>query len=673
MHFLIFTIFLFLYSCTETTNLEKELFEFEQKRSTDLFELNKFLSSKNENIRAKSYLAIGRIQDSIFVNPLKIAFESEQNDSLKSLSAWAFGQIKTKESLNFLIEKLQTAQSEKVTERLIEASGKIANLDSSNQFQTLLKLYSQKLTEDSESIKGEVGKALGILYRGKNSTPINLLSNLENAIPKVSSENRWKLIYPFLYFSEVNSNKILPFVKDENAITRSYAIQILANFKNDSTLKIIENLRNDSDWRVRISAVSSLRKFKNSSKTGQLLLDFLEDENKLVRATAIQVCGDVRFLASVSKLKGVAKHQNFFLKNEAFIALAKIWNEPKEDFFYHLKLSNDWRERVTYLKTLEIFKNYSSAVAIINFYNDDDSRVVAEAISRTNPFLKILSKEKKISLAQEKMLKEAFEIAIFNVLEDAKDWSVIYVCTDEILKFNNIKNSQPLLTALGILQSPKSQNELETLVLVVNALGKFKEQKALSKFKKLLEINDRNLSLACAESIEKITGSPEFKKKIQDGELFRKIFSFEEISKLKRERVTLQTTSGSVTFETLPNFAPQTVLNFKMLAENDFYKEVSFHRVIPNFVSQTGDPNGNGWGGSKHQINCEYNHLNYEVETIGMALAGKDTGGSQFFITHLPQPHLNGKYTIFGRIISKKNILSKIDSDTKIKEVIFEN
>ncbi|KAA3599791.1 MAG: hypothetical protein DWQ06_09930 [Calditrichaeota bacterium] len=673
MQFLIFIIFIFCFSCSKTSNLEKEVYEYEQKRETDLEKLNTFLSSKDENIRAKTYLAIGRIQDSLFVSPLKLAFENEQNDSLKSLSAWALGQIKTQESLEFLMSRLQTEQSEKVIARLVEATGKVAIFDSTQAFENLLKIYSQILLENSELIKGEIGKSLGILYRGKKSTPTNLQIILEEQLPKVSSEHRWKLIYPFLFFSKPNFDKILPFVKDENPITRAYAIQILANTGNDSTVKIIENLKNDFDWRVRVSATSSLKNFRNSALTGKLLLSLLDDKNKLVRSTAIQICGELKFAASIPKLKEITKQENYFLKNEAFLSLAKIWNEPKEDFFSKLKVSPDWRERVTYLKTLEVFKNYSSAVEIINFYKDEDSRVVAEAVSRTKPYFEILLKERGISSNQAKILKEAFELAILDVLSNTKDWSVIYVCTDEILKMDNLKNSQPLQIALEVLQNPKSQNELEALILVVNALGKFKEQKAMNKLESLLKLKDKNLSLACAEALEKITGNPDFKSKIQEGELFRKFFDFNEISELKSQKITLKTTSGKLIFQTFPKSAPQTVLNFKKLVENNFYSGVNFHRVIPNFVSQTGDPNGNGWGGINHQLNCEYNLFNYEIGTVGMALAGKDTGGSQFFITHLPQPHLNGKYSIFGRVVLGEKLLSEIDSETEIKRVIIEN
>lgn len=98
---------------------------------------------------------------------------------------------------------------------------------------------------------------------------------------------------------------------------------------------------------------------------------------------------------------------------------------------------------------------------------------------------------------------------------------------------------------------------------------------------------------------------------------------------------------------------PGTVANFEKLANEGFYDGLKFHRVIPGFVSQGGDPNGNGTGGPGYTIKCETegNPHQHERGSLSMAHAGKDTGG-QFFIVHDPQPHLNGVHTVFGKVTS---------------------
>lgn len=109
-----------------------------------------------------------------------------------------------------------------------------------------------------------------------------------------------------------------------------------------------------------------------------------------------------------------------------------------------------------------------------------------------------------------------------------------------------------------------------------------------------------------------------------------------------------------IEFELYPNEAPNTVANFEKLATEGFYNGVSFHRVIPGFVSQGGDPTGTGAGGPGYSIDCETegNPHKHEAGSFSMAHAGKNTGGSQFFIVHEPQPHLNGVHTVFGKVTS---------------------
>lgn len=115
--------------------------------------------------------------------------------------------------------------------------------------------------------------------------------------------------------------------------------------------------------------------------------------------------------------------------------------------------------------------------------------------------------------------------------------------------------------------------------------------------------------------------------------------------------VVLSTSRGDIALELRPDWAPSTVARFVGLVRAGFYDGLTFHRVVPAFVAQAGDPRGDGYGGPGWSQRCEDNRVPYERGVVGMALAGRDTGGSQFFITLTPQPHLNGRYTAFGRVI----------------------
>ena len=128
-------------------------------------------------------------------------------------------------------------------------------------------------------------------------------------------------------------------------------------------------------------------------------------------------------------------------------------------------------------------------------------------------------------------------------------------------------------------------------------------------------------------------------------------------------RVKITTSKGDIVVELFENEAPGTVGNFVSLVERKFYDGLPFHRVLPNFMAQGGDPNGDGTGGPGYEIYCECNKPGYRRHfqgTLSMAHAGVNTGGSQFFITFLPTPQLNGIHTAFGRVIEGMDVLAKI-------------
>ncbi len=126
-----------------------------------------------------------------------------------------------------------------------------------------------------------------------------------------------------------------------------------------------------------------------------------------------------------------------------------------------------------------------------------------------------------------------------------------------------------------------------------------------------------------------------------------------------------------IEFELFPNEAPNTVKNFEELANSGFYNDVTFHRVIPGFVSQGGDPTGTGAGGSGKNIKCETegNPHKHQAGSLSMAHAGKDTGSSQFFIVHAPQPHLDGVHTVFGQVTSGLETAKAMKNGAKMTKV----
>ncbi|WP_322495688.1 peptidylprolyl isomerase [Chloroflexus sp.] len=148
-----------------------------------------------------------------------------------------------------------------------------------------------------------------------------------------------------------------------------------------------------------------------------------------------------------------------------------------------------------------------------------------------------------------------------------------------------------------------------------------------------------------------------------------------QIDVTKTYRVTMETTRGTIELDLYPQHAPMTVNNFVFLTREGFYDGLTFHRVIKDFVIQGGDPTGRGSGGPGYRFADEVmgNPLKHEAGVISMANAGPNTNGSQFFITHTPQPHLNGRHTVFGRVVSGMDVVYAIQQgDTMTKVTVRE-
>jgi peptidyl-prolyl cis-trans isomerase B (cyclophilin B) len=150
------------------------------------------------------------------------------------------------------------------------------------------------------------------------------------------------------------------------------------------------------------------------------------------------------------------------------------------------------------------------------------------------------------------------------------------------------------------------------------------------------------------------------------------------------KQAILETDKGTITIELFEKEAPKTVANFEKLAAKGYYNGVKFHRVIPNFMIQGGDPTGTGSGGPGYEIDCEIHpdrrhgkgalsmahkgQCKHDPKT-GKILSGHCTGGSQFFITHGPTPHLDGVHTVFGQVTSGQDVVDKISGGDKMIKV----
>jgi cyclophilin family peptidyl-prolyl cis-trans isomerase/HEAT repeat protein len=194
----------------------------------------------------------------------------------------------------------------------------------------------------------------------------------------------------------------------------------------------------------------------------------------------------------------------------------------------------------------------------------------------------------------------------------------------------------------------------ETTVAVLDRLEPWvREPEVQSALRAALRDRERNARIAAARLL-RMAGATDVPEQPGPSEVSTTPQTYAMAAAARKDRVVaiLETTRGDIEIELFMEDAPLTAANFIWLAKRGFYDGLSFMRVVPNFVIQGGDPRNDQEGGPGYSVRCEINLRPFERGSVGMALAGKDTGGSQFFITLSAQPHLDGGYTCFGRVVS---------------------
>jgi cyclophilin family peptidyl-prolyl cis-trans isomerase len=203
--------------------------------------------------------------------------------------------------------------------------------------------------------------------------------------------------------------------------------------------------------------------------------------------------------------------------------------------------------------------------------------------------------------------------------------------------FRRSASVEPLLKALGDLRPP---GDTETIQDVIGALRR---------------ITGNDYSGRIVRNPEPVTADPDF--------AFLRFLP-------RAVTVKLETSRGDIMIELDTEGAPFTTMSIVKLAkQRGFYRGLTIHRVVPNFVVQGGDPRGDGWGGPGYSLRSEFSMEEFGTGTVGIASAGKDTEGSQFFITHSPQPHLDGRYTVAGKVVGGMDVVDELQVDDSMYDI----
>ncbi len=493
----------------------------------------------------------------------------------------------------------------------------------------------------------------------------------------------WQAVYALQRIGNQQVTKselqnIIQLSRHNDPLVRMNFATLLGKIKDEqSSLEPLQKMAEfDGDWRVRVNALKALGNF-NLQQHDDIIETFRKsflNENVYVATTALTTFGTLSIHEADESSKYV--HDAFdalrriayndkdgylwYVQGEAAVALSKL--KGSESLKY-IRMS-DYPQRLLQVKMLEALGESGSPEAskMIEPYFQSEKDLLFRTALESMQSLCLKNRSDSI-------LVDRTYLAGLNALR-RKDVAIVTTAASLLgdSLFLRTTSVSPLIEKLSSLRPP---DDVEAMQEICSTLGKLKNEKAVPALKDLLTQTDRSVALAASSALRSITGkdysssiSKSFQPMWTDYD-FNFLRSFPDTIRIK-----IETLRGDIIADLYKNVAPFTVMSFlKLATQRGYYRGLSFHRVVPNFVVQGGDQRGDGWGGPGYAIRSEFSDLRYETGALGIASAGKDTEGSQFFITQSPQPHLDGRYTIFGKVISGMDAVNKIQIDDHMFDV----
>ncbi len=655
LHFSILP-FVLLLSCSHPDQqVFQEMRQLEYLRDTNPDKFVSWLNSDREQIRARAVATLGRIQDSTTIAWVANAL-NDPSPLVRNEAAFAIGQFFNPAAEQPTLDALDLEKNPTIITRLIESIGKVGTQKSFN-----------RMLDFIESLNPEYEKAVMITsglmaYRGhspiRNAPYIGVVLN-KTPHPEV----RWRAAYALYRIASPQTVKdLFKALNHEDALTRVFALKglrmvasvILSRDKSgkpkhalteeargiiwsDSCYNRLKVLVQDSSWFVRMEVQHFLNTL-NSLTLWPLIARGIGDDHPYVKEAGLEAASNFKSQQSRLVLLGTASQdKNWQLRGKALVALTR--NYPAEAMNFIRSNIHRYRfpENYFFIKALGALPGEEATDLLLQLADSPDTAQVTTV-------MEVLTQREGVPTSFYLKKLETGDRALVTLIA-------------QYLGALREKQAVPLL--MRIYRKFRAPRDIEPMEAIIAALGYIGDSRAVSFLEQELNNEFPSIRTKAHKALKMITGK-DYPVEKRAPKLVTRI-DFPPVAPEERPQVKFHTTRGDFVLELRPDKAPVTVANFLYLVKKQFYRNIYFHRVIPGFVVQAGDPRGDGWGGPGYTIPCEYNDLFFERGVVGMATAGKDTGGSQFFITQLPQPHLNGRYTAFGKVISGMNVIDHLE------------
>ncbi|HKO98813.1 MAG TPA: peptidylprolyl isomerase [Pyrinomonadaceae bacterium] len=652
-------------------------------------------------VRSRAALAAGRIGNEDSVDDLIRLLQQDTNDEVRANAAFALGEIESALASQALVAVQNRSNPAIIRARAIEALGKIA----------------AALPREQETRARELGAvildALKFEARRRSAPDRFMILIGLTAVLRAKSANAGPIVAEFLNYSDprvrADAGNTLARLRlsdgndqlrrmiqsDQDPVARANAARVLGATEDKQAFdQLLKSALGDHDARVRVSAIRALASLKDARSTNSLIErgaslvaqakqtrdavpgpplqvnELLEITTALGRVR--QQSNDERTLRWLRELRqtvgpGAPELEIAQARIHPSAYLSEIGTGPMARRNAQEAILLDWRRASSLAQGL-------GEIALLPDTTRENKALRAQA----EDILAAMLDYRNSGLTINTLVAVHSEYAIPDVLrayaafkpgplEDTllkhlkESDAIIRGTAAELLGELplNSTNIDALSDALKVALEDREYND--AALAIIDALAKQKNRNANLAIKFGLTSTDHLVRRKAVAAL-KATGAGDFSSSIGTAKTLNTTADYERAlaRSAKPVNAIISTSKGMFTIRFLPEVAPLTVDNFIRLANRGYFRGITVHRVVPNFVIQDGDPRGDGNGGPGYQIRCEINQAQYARGAVGMALSGKDTGGSQWFVTHSPQPHLDGGYTVFGTVVDGMNVVDSI-------------
>jgi cyclophilin family peptidyl-prolyl cis-trans isomerase/HEAT repeat protein len=663
----------------------------EDERRWDIV-LSELLSHQSPAVKSRAALAAGRIGNELAVPALIWTLHNDHDPGVTSMALFALGEIESPKAVEALTAELSHEKTGESRARAVEALGKIAAaLPATAEAQkkeigkTILEVLTSEARRrslpDREVIRLALTAALRARPEGAGPVIAQFLSYSD---PRIRADAGNALARLRAKEGNEKLRKLLQSDPDPNV--RANAARVLGATEDKAAFDgLIDRAWNDPDKRVRVSAIRALAALKDSRAADRLLKIQLASNDELLElATAIgRLVAGSKSPATITWLRNTRARvgrapevETALVRVDPAAYLDEIGDGVAGERKVQETMLLDWRAAAGIAEAL-------GEIAAL----PDSGRDKTRFVQQMHKLLRAMLDYRNSDLKVKTLAAVHSEYAIPDVLravaaakpadpdslyrDQLKESDVVVRATAAELLGERPLNSSNVVALSSALKFALQEKESNDAALaILDALAKYKDSAANQAIMSALNSGDY-LVRRKAIDLLKANGAGDYSNRLGNPGKQNSARDYDRaIARIGRRVLANVTTNrGRFTIELLPEAAPLNVDNFVQLAKRRYFNGIVFHRVVPNFVIQGGDPRGDGNGGPGYQIRCEINEVPYERGAVGMALSGKDTGGSQWFVTHAPQPHLDGGYTVFGNVVTGMEVVDKVVRGDVIRSI----